>query len=120
MHQIVRTKLQRNADYHAALAEHYTALQEKAANGTITRPVPTPAPDPNAPVEPVPATTTKRGQAAAAKAPPPLDDLEKLIEMHAGAAEQLRQILADEKPQAITRQMITRPVVRQSGAVRIH
>lgn len=109
MDQLVRTKLARNADYHAAMAEHYSGLQKKATNGGgLTRPV--------AEGETPPANG-RRKSAPAPMTTPSSDDLAKLIETHSGAAEQLRKVIANEKPQAIVRARAKPPVTRETGPV---
>ena len=113
MNQLVRAKLGRNADYHSAMAEHYTGLQKKATNGGgLTRPV--------AEGEAPPANG-RRSRSAPAPAPsatsPSSDDLAKLVAMHSGAAEQLRAVLASEQPQAIIKARAKPPVTRATGPV---
>lgn len=113
MDNLVRARLTRNIDYHAALAEHYSGLQKKATNGGgLTRPV----------VEGEAPANGRRRSAAPAPTPaasgtPSSDDLAKLIEMHNGAAEQLRAVIANEKPQAIVRARAKPPVTRATGPV---
>jgi hypothetical protein len=103
MHEIVRTRVERNADYHSAMADHFTTLQEakknqEEGNGNGKR-----------------ATLTDTHQMA--KITASAEDLAKLIEMHAGAAKQLQELLANEKPQTILAERDKPPVVRKVGAV---
>jgi hypothetical protein len=95
MSPLVRAKLERNAAYHAQMAEHYADLY-KSEDGE----------DASAkPGEPTPEQATE------------------LAETHAGAAKELNDLLAADPPQAalsaraITRQ--TGPVRLDRGSVRM-
>jgi hypothetical protein len=127
MHSIVRTRIQRNADYHAAVAEHYAAQQKKSTNGNGQG-----VPNPDAPPPPPQETSggRRRGSTPVA-APvqhngPSSEELAKLVESHSGAAKQLYNVLANDKPQAILKEQAKPAVVRQttpirgSGGLRIH
>lgn len=131
MHQSIRAAVQRNADYHAAMADHFSALQGKATNGGGE------AQAMSMPSPPPPASGGRRrgsetpSMMAGTRLPsgvPSSDDLAKLIEMHKGAAEQLVALLADDPPQAIAAARATPPVTRRvipagaraAGGVRVH
>jgi hypothetical protein len=102
MHQNVRTRVERNADYHEAMAEHFTLLQEAKQNNEG---------------EDNEMRATIDDERPLARSTISDEDLAKLIEMHAGAAAQLRELLAGEKPQAILAERDKPPVVRKVGPV---
>jgi hypothetical protein len=104
MHEYVRTRIGRNADYHAAVAEHYTNLlqakkeQVDGNGGSRER-----------------ATLTDTHEMPLIGTS--VEDLEKLIEMHVGAAKDLHALLATDAPHSILSERQNPPVVRNTGPV---
>lgn len=103
MHEYVRTRVSRNADYHEAVAEHYTTLlnaKKEQGNGNGSRER---------------ATLTDTHEMP--KISTSVEDLEKLIEMHAGAAKDLQALLATDVPHSILAERDKPAVVRNTGPV---
>jgi hypothetical protein len=119
MHSAVRTRIQRNADYHAAVAEHYTSLQKKATNGNGEG-----HPNPDAPPPPPVETGSGRRRGSAPVAVPAnhtgpsSEDLAKLIETHTEAAAQLNALLVNDRQQSIIKERAKPAVTRQTGTIR--
>lgn len=122
MHQIVRTRIERNAEYHEALVEYYSDLQQKSA--AEAPPAEAPPAGGRRRAEPLPGTPPE-AEAAAMPVPlpgPSADDLATLVEMHSGAAKDLRDLLAGEPVQQILSARSRPPITRQSGptSMRVH
>jgi len=93
-------KLQRNIDYHAAMAEHYKDIVDDKKKKAEESPPP-----------------ARSSRPTASAAPPPKDPDQVLAELHAGVVEQLKPILiAGAEPEAIVTAQQSHPVQRNMSS----
>jgi len=94
-------KLQRNIDYHAAMAEHYQGIVDEKKKKAEESPPPAP---------------TRSAKPTASAAPPPKDQDQVLADLHKGVVEQLMPILiAGSEPEAIVTAQSSMPVRRNES-----